>query len=108
MATTIPVAQDVRQSIYVKNVVTFGYPLPHGHVSALSTGSLARLQNVVPERFWKQLWGNFSPPGGGRERLSSLGPAHNDWPRLHPKGPKSQRSERSLGVEHIPRDERPG
>jgi hypothetical protein len=86
---TIPVAQEVRQSLYVKNVVTFGYPLPYGHVSAALSHRISGVfTNVVPERFWKQLWGNF-PLQGAVENVSvSWAPAHNEWPRLHPKGPE--------------------
>ena len=104
---TIPVAQDVRQSIYVKNVVTFGYPLPHGHVPRpYRTGSLARLRTLCQSGSGSNC-GEFSPPGGGRERLSSrprrITIGQDSTPRA-----RSRSSERSLGVEHIPRDERPG
>ena len=106
---TIPVAQDVHQSIYVKNVVTFGYPLPHGYVStALSHRITGAFTNVVPERFWKQLWGNF-PLQGAVENIQFPGPRRITIGQdSTPRARKSRRSERSLGVEHIPRDERPG
>jgi hypothetical protein len=86
---TIPVAQDVRQSLYVKNVVTFGYPLPYGHVStALSHRISGAFTNVVPEGFWKQLWGNFPLQGAVENVAVPWAPSHNEWPRLHPQGPE--------------------
>jgi len=84
----IPVADGVRQSIYLNNIVMFGYPLPHGQVSAaLQQRVRGTLVNVVPAECWKQWGANFLLQGG--ENLPvSWAPAHADWPRLSPHGPE--------------------
>jgi len=84
----ISVADSVRQSIYLNNIVMFGYPLPHGQVSAaLQQRVRGILVNVVPAECWKQWRGNFLLQGG--ENLPvSWAPSHADWPRLSPYGPE--------------------
>lgn len=84
----IAVADSVRQNIYLKNIVTFGYPLPNGQVSAaLQQRVHGTVVNVVPAECWKQWGGNFLLRGV--ENLPvSWAPAHADWPRLSPHGPE--------------------
>jgi hypothetical protein len=56
----LSVADGVRQSIYLNNIVLFGYPLPNGQVStALQQRVRGTLVNVVPAECWKQWGGNF-------------------------------------------------
>jgi hypothetical protein len=85
---SITVHESVRQGIYLNNVVTFGYPLPNGQVSA---GLQQRIRgtwvNVVPAECWKQLAGNFLLRGG-KNLAVSWAPAHANWPRLSPQGPE--------------------
>jgi hypothetical protein len=85
---TITVNESVRQGLYLNNVVTFGYPLPNGQVSA---GLLQRIRgtwvNVVPIECWKQLGGNFLLRGV-KNLTVSWAPAHATWPRLAPQGPE--------------------
>jgi hypothetical protein len=84
----VTVNESVRQGIYLNNVVTFGYPLPNGQVSA---GLQQRIRgtwvNVVPAECWKQLAGNFLLRGG-KNLAVSWAPAHANWPRLSPQGPE--------------------
>lgn len=72
----------------LKNIVTFGYPLPNGQVSAaLRQRVRGTLVNVVPAECWQQWGGNFLLRGV--ENLPvSWAPAHADWPRLSPHGPE--------------------
>ena len=85
---SIAVNESVRQGIYLNNVVTFGYPLPNGQVSA---GLQQRIRgtwvNIVPAECWKQLAGNFLLRGG-KNLAVSWAPAHANWPRLSPQGPE--------------------
>jgi hypothetical protein len=82
------VAETVRQHIYLTNIVTFGYPLPNGQVSAaLRQRVRGTWVNVVPTACWKQLGGNFVLQGV--ENLPvSWAPSHADWPRLAPHSPE--------------------
>jgi hypothetical protein len=84
----ITVNESVRQGIYLNNVVTFGYPLPNGQVSAeLQQRIRGTWVNVVAAECWKQLGGNF-PLRGGKNLAVSWAPAHANWPRLSPQGPE--------------------
>jgi hypothetical protein len=86
--TSIALNERVRQGIYLNNVLTFGYPLPNGQVSA---GLQQRIRgtwvNVVPAVCWQQLAGNFLLRGG-QNLAVSWAPAHANWPRLSPQGPE--------------------
>ena len=85
---SITVNESVRQGIYLNNVVTFGYPLPNGQVSAgLQQRIRGTWMNVVPAECWKQLAGNFLLRGG-KNLAVSWAPAHANWPRLSPQGPE--------------------
>ena len=58
--TRIPVAESVRQGVYMHNVITFGYPLPNGQVSpALRQRISGTFANVVPAHCEQQWQGNF-------------------------------------------------
>jgi len=86
--TTLAVADDVRQGLYLTNVVTFGYPVPHGQVSAaLQQRIRGTLANVMPVECWQQLGSNF-PLRGAQNLPVSWAPAHADWPRLPLQGPE--------------------
>jgi hypothetical protein len=86
--TSIALSEHVRQGVYLNNVLTFGYPLPNGQISA---GLQQRIRgtwvNVVPAACWKQLAGNFLLRGG-KNLAVSWAPAHANWPRLSPQGPE--------------------
>jgi len=87
--TPIPVAESVRQGVYMQNVVTFGYPLPYGQVSpALRQRIHGTFINVVPAHCEQQWQGNFLLRGGVENLPVSWAPAHGDWPRLAPQGPE--------------------
>jgi hypothetical protein len=82
-------ADGVRQEVYVTNIVTFGYPLPHGVVSAALRQRVGGVfTNVVPTRCWQQWAGNFPLQGSVQNMPIAWAPAHADWPRLAPKGPE--------------------
>jgi hypothetical protein len=82
-------ADGVRQEVYVTNIVTFGYPLPHGVVSAALRQRVHGIfANVVPTRCWQQWAGNFPLQGSVQNMPVVWAPAHADWPRLAPKGPE--------------------
>ena len=82
-------ADDVRQEVYVTNIVTFGYPLPNGVVSAALRQRVRGIfANVVPTRCWQQWAGNFPLQGSVQNIPVAWAPAHADWPRLTPKGPE--------------------
>jgi hypothetical protein len=86
---TLSLAEDVRQGVYMTDVVTFGYPLPNGQVPvALSQRILGTFANVVPEQCWKQWGGNFPLRGEVENIPVPWAPAHNHWTRLHPRGPE--------------------
>ena len=84
----IAVAEIVRQNMYLTNIVTFGYPLPNGQVSAaLRQRVRGTWVNVVPAECWKQWGANFLLRGA--ENLPvSWAPSHADWPRLSPHSPE--------------------
>jgi hypothetical protein len=83
----ITVADQVRQGVYVSNVVTFGYPLPHGDVSTVLRQRVqGTFTNVVPSQCWKQLSGSFPLRGGVENVAVSWAPFHAGWPQLSPKG----------------------
>jgi hypothetical protein len=84
----IAVAESVRQHMYLTNIVTFGYPLPNGQVSAAFRQRVhGTWVNVVPAECWKQWGANFLLQGV--ENLPvSWAPAHADWPRLSPQSPE--------------------
>jgi hypothetical protein len=87
--THMPVAESVRQDIALHNVVTFGYPLPHGQVSpALRQRIRGTCINVVPAHCEQQWQGNFLLRGAVENLPVSWAPAHGDWPRLAPQGPE--------------------
>ena len=87
--THIPVAESVRQGVYMHNVVTFGYPLPNGQVSpALRQRIRGTFMNVVPAHCEQQWQGNFLLRGEVENLPVSWAPAHADWPRLAPQGPQ--------------------
>jgi hypothetical protein len=87
--TRIPVAESVRQGVYMHNVVTFGYPLPNGQVSpALRQRISGTFMNVVPAHCEQQWQGNFLLRGEVENLPVSWAPAHVDWPRLAPQGPE--------------------
>jgi hypothetical protein len=87
--TRIPVADSVRQGVYMHNVVTFGYPLPNGQVSAaLRQRIRGTFMNVVPAHCEQQWQGNFLLHGEVENLPVSWAPAHVDWPRLAPQGPE--------------------
>jgi hypothetical protein len=87
--TRIPVADSVRQGVYMHNVVTFGYPLPNGQVSAALRQRIRRtFMNVVPAHCEQQWQGNFLLHGEVENLPVSWAPAHADWPRLAPQGPE--------------------
>jgi hypothetical protein len=84
----IAMAESVRQELSLNNIVTFGYPLPNGRVSAaLRQRVSGTLVNVVPADCWKQLGGNFLL-NGGKNVPVPWAPSHADWPRLSPQGPE--------------------
>jgi hypothetical protein len=86
--TSIAVSESVRQGVYLSNVLTFGYPLPNGRVSAgLQQRISGTWVNVVPAECWKQLAGNFLLRGG-KNLAVSWAPTHANWPRLSPQGPE--------------------
>jgi hypothetical protein len=86
----LTVAADVRQGVYVQNIVTFGYPLPHGAVSpALRQRVQGTFVNVVPAHCWKQLVGNFPLRGEVENVPVAWAPSHAGWPRLAPTGPEA-------------------
>jgi hypothetical protein len=86
--TAIAVADSVRQGLYLNNVVTFGYPVPIGQVSAaLQQRIRGTLVNIVPVECWQQLGGNFLLQGAPNLPVS-WAPAHADWPRLALQGPE--------------------
>jgi hypothetical protein len=87
--TPMPVAESVRQGVYIQNVVTFGYPLPYGQVSpALQHRIRGTFLNVVPAHCEQQWQGNFLLRGAVENLPVSWAPAHVDWPRLAPQGPE--------------------
>jgi hypothetical protein len=87
--TSIPVAESVRQDVYMHDVVTFGYPLPNGQVSpALRQRIRGTFMNVVPAHCEQQWQGNFPLRGEVENLPVSWAPAHVDWPRLAPQGPE--------------------
>jgi hypothetical protein len=87
--TSIPVAESVRQGVYMHNVVTFGYPLPNGQVSpALRQRIRGAFVNVVPAHCEQQWQGNFPLHGEVENLRVSWASAHADWPRLAPQGPE--------------------
>jgi hypothetical protein len=84
----VSVADGVRQSVYLNNIVMFGYPLPHGQIStALQHRVRGNLVNVVPAQCWQQ-WGSNFLVQGGENLPVSWAPVHADWPRLSPYGPE--------------------
>ena len=87
--TRIPVAESVRQGVYMHNVITFGYPLPNGQVSpALRQRISGTFVNVVPAHCEQQWQGNFLLRGEVENLPVAWAPAHVDWPRLAPQGPE--------------------
>ena len=87
--TPMPVAESVRQGVYIQNVVTFGYPLPYGQVApALQHRIRGTFMNVVPAHCEQQWQGNFLLRGAVENLPVSWAPAHVDWPRLAPQGPE--------------------
>jgi hypothetical protein len=87
--TELVVADEVLQGVYVTNIVTFGYPLPHGTVAmALRQRVQGSLVNVVPAQCWQQLAGNFLLRGSVENVLVPWAPLHANWPQLAPKGPE--------------------
>jgi hypothetical protein len=87
--TRLPVAESVRQDVYLHNVVTFGYPLPNGQVSpALRQRIRGTFMNVVPAHCEQQWQGNFLLRGEVENLPVPWAPAHVDWPRLAPQGPE--------------------
>jgi hypothetical protein len=87
--TTLSVPEGVRQGISLNNVVTFGYPLPHGQVSpALQQRIRGTFVNVVPAQCAKQWLGNFLLRGGVENLPVPWAPAHADWPHLALQGPE--------------------
>jgi hypothetical protein len=87
--TSLPVAESVRQDVYMHNVVTFGYPLPNGQVSpALRQRLSGTFMNVVPAHCEQQWQGNFLLRGEVENLAVSWAPTHVDWPRLAPQGPE--------------------
>jgi hypothetical protein len=86
---TIGVPDAVRQGVYVRNIVTFGYPLPQGTVTAaLRQRVHGTLVNVVPAHCWAQVGGNFLLRGAVQNVPVSWAPAHAGWPQLAPTGPE--------------------
>jgi hypothetical protein len=86
--TSIALNERVRQGLYLNNVLTFGYPLPNGQVSAgLQQRISGTWVNVVPAACWKQLAGNFLLRGG-KNLAVSWAPTHANWPRLLPQSPE--------------------
>jgi hypothetical protein len=70
-------------------VVTFGYPLPNGQVSAALRQRISgTFMNVVPAHCEQQWQGNFLLHGEVENLSVSWAPAHADWPRLTPHGPE--------------------
>ena len=85
----IPVAESVRQGVYIQNVVTFGYPLPYGQVApALQQRIRGTFLNVVQAHCEQQWQGNFLLRGAVENLPVAWAPAHVDWPRLAPQGPE--------------------
>jgi hypothetical protein len=85
----IGVPDAVRQGVYVRNIVTFGYPLPQGTVTpALRQRVQGTFVNVVPAHCWAQLGGNFPLRGAVQNVPVSWAPSHAGWPQLAPTGPE--------------------
>jgi hypothetical protein len=103
----LALADGVRQEVYVTNIVTFGYPLPNGIVSAaLRQRVRGVFANVVPIRCWQQWAGNFPLQGHVQNMPVAWAPAHADWPRLAPKGPEVALLGSLLGGQDKVRQER--
>jgi hypothetical protein len=82
-------ADDVRQGVAMRNVVMFGYPLPHGTVStALRHRVQGTVVNIVPTHCWYQLAGNFPLQGSVENVPVAWAPSHAGWPQLAPRGPE--------------------
>jgi hypothetical protein len=88
-STTLTVPEVVRQELVVQNIVTFGYPLPNGEVSAaLGQRTRGTVTNVVPTQCWQQWQGNFLLRGAVHNLRVAWAPGHTQWPRLAPHGPE--------------------
>jgi hypothetical protein len=83
------VPEAVRQGVALTNVVTFGYPLPNGHVTAaLRRRIRGTFVNVVPAHCGPQWLGNFPLRGPVKNLPVAWAPAHAAWPHLSPQGPE--------------------
>jgi hypothetical protein len=86
---TIGLPDAVRQGVYVRDIVTFGYPLPQGTVTAaLRQRVHGTFVNVIPAHCWAQVGGNFPLRGAVRNVPVSWAPSHAGWPQLAPTGPE--------------------
>ena len=84
---TLVLSENVRQAIALRDIVMFGYPLPHGTISpALRQHVQGSIVNVMPDRCWKQLGGNFPVHGPVHNIGVPWAPAHAHWPQLPPQG----------------------
>jgi hypothetical protein len=96
--TMLMLADEVRQGVAVRNIVMFGYPLPHGTVStALRHRVQGTVVNVVPAHCWHQLAGNFPLHGSIENVPVPWAPSHAGWPQLAPRGPEVARLGAFLG-----------
>ena len=107
-STTLTVPEAVRQDLALQNIVTFGYPLPNGEVSAaLGQRTRGTVMNVVPELCWQQWQGNFLLRGAVHNLRVAWAPGHTQWPRLAPHSPEVAVLGGLLGGHGAPPSRRP-